>query len=374
MSAGDFDPATQIDTLTEWLDNLTPGPTLEAQTKLQGVIHAILTAIALQWDATGSTKWYQDPAAATIGNFSIKQAGDKPLAYPSRVTPGTNDFTIPAGPDLPGVLIDAAKLVGGSGIIAVGASSTQDGAYVAATEANFTTAGTLGVGLSTAVDIDGRVVNLAVLLDAATNDPVLDAGTQVYGLVQSQVGVADGTAVAAAASENLQLSFAKFDPGTDALVAVDLPAGSYHFGLTIQRAFRSLALGALMGGAVLPDVIDPGADIPRQPCREFAVIGPGPGNQGPASQDPMDIQTGAFVTAGAGATQTDATFGTTNMPASAADFVNDDRYEFRRNGKVLSKGANFASGKEVFYVSTVPPRVGFRDNLRIGDNLYVKTA
>jgi hypothetical protein len=335
----------QVRSSRSYLDNLAAGSGLEtpAGLSLEENLNAVRSQLKRIMDPVGATKWYQDMAAAGFDSFGLKQIHDKAFVFRSPITPGTNDFTL--GASASGVLVDASLLVGGSGVIAVGPSSSTEGGYVAADEANFTVAGTLGVGLSTAKDGDGVLLNKVDVIDDATNEPPSDGGVTVMGLLQTVTGTGDGSAVAAAASENLQISFFKIDPGTDLITAVSLPAGTYHFGLPRQRSLYTLARGAIMSGVdALPDAIGPSTADLRLPFRHFDLVG------AIAALDPLNIQTGVFTTAGAQTVF--ASFGTPILPATGAAFRDDSRVKVWRNGNLQSKGAVAGDSKDIHWIST----------------------
>jgi len=251
-------------------------------------------------------------------------------------------------------------VAGGAGVIAVGPSSVTNNAYVAATEANFTIAGTLGVGLSVAASSQAVTLNEVDILVAGTNDPPLDAGTRVFGLLQALSGTADGTAIAGGGSQNLQISFVKINPNTDVLVAVTLPAGLYQFQLPYQQSFYGLDRGAFLSGGQLPDIIDSGSGTSRLPFRQFNITA------GPAAAgDPLNVQTGAFTTAGAQTVF--ASYGTPVMPPTSAQFRDDSRAKIWRNGVLQAKGA----AEDVIWVSAT--QVSFTKTVKTGDRIQIES-
>jgi len=357
---GELDQETQVRNSDVYDDTIAAGSGLESPAAanqnirfdLNALRSRILDIIDPQSQA-GTADWFVDLASA-LDNFGLRQIHDKKFVF---ILPfdANNAFTL--GALLGGVLVSSAMVAGAAGIIAVGPASIQNAAYVAADEANFTVAGTLGIGLSQAASAAGAVLNEVSIFVDGTNDPPLDGGSRVFGLLQVINGTSDGTAIAAAASENLQISFVKVDPGTDAIVAVSLPAATYQFRLPFQQCFYDLDPGALLGG-VLPDVIDPGSTIPRRPFRHIDVT------SGPASTgDPLNIQTGAFTTAGAQTVF--ASFGTPILPATAAQFRDDERVVIIRNGNTQSKGA----GKDVQYVSTT--QISFAKTVKPNDEIVI---
>lgn len=360
---GKLQQETQIHNSCVYDDTVASGSGMEspvgADQNIQFDLNSIRSQLRRVIDAVGVDASTDDWFDAPLNNFGLRQVHDKKFVFRSPITPGTTDFTL--GASAAGVLVDASLLVGGAGTIAVGPSSTNEGGYVAADEANFTVAGALGVGLSTALDSDGILLNKVDLIDAATNEAPSDGGVSVFGLLHVVTGTADGTSVAAAASENIQISFVKIDATTDAITSVSLPAGSYSFGLPRQRCFFSLTRGAIISGVDgLPDAIGPESTAFRLPHRHIDVTG-----TLPAANDPLNIQTGVFTTAGA---QTIfSTFGTPALPSTANDFRDDTRVKVFRNGNLQSKGV----GKEVQWVSTT--QLSFAVALKAGDEIYIES-
>jgi hypothetical protein len=258
-----------------------------------------------------------------------------------------------------GVLVSSAMVAGGSGVIAVGPSSVTNNAYVAATEANFTLAGTLGVGLSVAASSQAVTLNEVDIVVAGTNDPPLDAGTRVFGLLQVVTGTSDGAVINASPSQNLQISFVKISPNSDLLVAVTLPAGLYQFQLPYQQSFYGLDRGAFLSGGQLPDIIDGGSGTTRLPYRQFNVITAAP------AAAVLNVQTGGFTPSGA--TTTFASFGTPVMPPSAAQFRDDSRCKIWRNGVLQAKGP----AEDVTWVSAT--QVSFVKSIKVNDRIQIES-
>jgi len=258
-----------------------------------------------------------------------------------------------------GVLVSAALVAGGAGVIAVGPSSTQNNAYLAATEGNFTIAGTLGVGVTTAASPAAVTLNEVDILVAGTNDPPLDAGTRVFGLLQALSGTADGTAIAGGGSQNLQISFVKIEPNSDVLTLVTLPAGNYQFQLPYQQSFYGLDRGALLSGGQLPDIIDNGSGTTRLPFRQFNITADA------GAGETFNVQTGVF--SGTGTSTVFASFGTPVMPPTAAQFRDDSRAKVWRNGVLQAKGA----GEDITWVS--PTQISFTAKVKAGDRIQVES-
>lgn len=316
-------------------DTVAAGPTMETPADLTSTadLDSLRSQVNRLYDGSGTGDWYQDIAAAGFDSFGIKQIHDKKLFYVDPFDTSVQQFTLGAG--ALGILISNALVSRTPKTIAVGPSSTDTGGVAAALEANFTTAGTLGVGLTTSVDSGGILLNKIDIINDATNEAPTDNDDVVFGLVQAVAGTSDGTAIAAAASENLQISFVKIDAATNALTAVTLPDGTYNFNLRRCSNLFSLPAGALVSpNAALPDAIDPDNAAARLPWREYSISAPGP-ILGPAASDPVNVTSGVFTTAGAQTSQ--STFGTPALPATAAEFRDDNRVKIWRNGVLQSK-------------------------------------
>ena len=317
------------------------------QTQLQaslydGVVGLVTNDLTLTNNVPGNVTDVADGSAATGFTFGTDVQGTDTTAS--------------------GILVDSAKLVGGAGTIAVGAGSTDEGGYIAADEANFTVAGTLGVGLSQAADGDSILLNRVDIINHVTNETVEDAGSMIFGLLQTITGTGDGTSVAAAASENLQISFVKIAPGSDVTEAVTLPSGKYHFGLMRQRCFYSLPKGGLISGVQsLPDSITQSTDgtAVRLPFRHFDVTA------NAAASESFNIQTGVF--SGTGTSTVFASYGTPTLPTTANEFRDDSRVKIWRNGNLQSKGA----GKDVQWVSTT--QLSFSKKVKNGDEIVIES-
>jgi hypothetical protein len=357
-----LDQETQIRNSDVYDDTLAAGAGLETPVATDANILWDLNALRSQLRRVidpqalvGTADWYVSVATA-LDNFGLRQIHDKKFVF--KMPRDTNNaFTLGAG--AMGRLVSSAMVAGGAGIIAVGPSSGQNNAYLAATEANFTIAGTLGVGLSVAASSQAVVLNEVDIFVGTTNDPPLDGGARVFGLLQVLTGTADGTAIAAAASENLQISFVKIDPTTDAVIAVTLPAATYQFQLPFQQSFYGLDRGAFLSGGMLPDIIDPGSTVARLPWRQFNVTADA------AAAETFNVQTGVF--SGTGTTTTFSSFGTPVTPSTAVEFRDDARCKIWRNGVLQAKGA----GEDVTWVSTT--QVSFTDKVKTGDRIQIES-
>ena len=365
-----MDQETQVHsarTAAEYVDTQGAGAGMETPADvnkhLLWDLNNLRSQVARIMDPATPADWFNDMAAAGFDSFGLKQIHDKKLAFDTGVRPGTSDFTLSGTPG--GVLVDATLLPSGSPKVAVGPSSAEDGGYIAADEANFTVVGTLGVGLSQAADAAGIILNRVAIVDDATNAaPQTGGGEDIFGLLQVINGAADGVAVAAAASENLQISFAFIDPATDVITATTLPAGDYHFATRRLASFFNVPVGLVLGGAGLPEIVDPAAVVTKLPFREIDITG-----TLPAADDPMTVTTGTFVTAGAQTVF--SSFGTPALPATGAAFRDDPRVKIWLNGQKMSKGASGADNRDVYFVSAT--QFSFEDKLKNGDVVHLES-
>jgi hypothetical protein len=354
VSGGGVDPAPTAPGGVIFTGIMVAFVTGSTANAIASAIQAAIAASAAQVTASVTTNVVTITNTIPSSVTDVAAGAAAPVGFTYLVTTqGTNTGAM-------GKLVSSAMVAGGSGVIAVGPSAVTNNAYMAAAEANFTIAGTLGVGLSVAASSQAVTLNEVDIVIAGTNDPPLDAGTRVFGLLQVLTGTADGAAIAGPGSENLQLSFVKIHPNTDLLVAVTLPAGLYQFQLPYQQCFYGLDRGAFLSGGQLPDIIDNGSGVTRLPFRQFNITA-GPA----AANDPLNVQTGAFVTAGAQTVF--ASFGTPVMPSTADQFRDDSRAKIWRNGVLQAKG----TGEDVTWVSTT--QIAFTKTIKNGDRIQIES-
>lgn len=205
-------------------------------------------------DDTGELRVALPPIWITYaGSFS----GGKSFAQRVAHSVGVTEFTLGAPADV--VAVDDTMLPGATPIIALGGdASLAEGGYVAVIEPNFVVAGTPVAGLTTE-SVDNVEVNGVDVFNLATGEEIETVdGSLVFGLLQAldDVSSVDGVAVAAAAAENLQISFVYWDKSTPSvLTSYTLPTGSYGFRVAANHNFLSLSYSALLaGGDLLPDL------------------------------------------------------------------------------------------------------------------------
>lgn len=330
---------TQVRSSDTYDDTLAAGAGLEtpANTSLEEDLNALRSQARRTNNASVGGNWYD----AVLDSFDLRAIHDKMLAFRAPLIGGAQ-FTLAGGP-LQGVLVDATMFAGSQ--LAVGASSVTNGGYLAADAGgDFTVAGTLGT-LNTAniLDAAGVLLNRVRIVDAATNEVPKTVGDEdIFGLLQVVQGTGDGTAIGGIGTENTRLSFAFYDAGTDALTLTTLPDGDYQFFPVRQFNFFSLNRGSLISD-IPPEVVDPSQTPIRLPWREYVIV-----PNFISAGDPVNVTTGVFT--GAGAQTNTSSFGTPALPATGAQYRDDNRVKVWRNGQLQQK--NDVAGADVYWIST----------------------
>jgi len=348
---------TQVRSSDTYDDSLAAGPGLEtpAGTSLEEDLNALRAQIRRVNNASVAGNWYD----AVLDSFDLRAIHDKMQAMRAPRFSGA-DFTL--GSTIGGVLLDATMFLGN--LLAVGASSTTNGGYIAADAgAGFTVAGTLGtLNANSAVDTAGVLLNRVRIIDADTNEvPKTLNDEDIFGLLQVVQGTADGTSITGAGSENTRLSFAYIDRTTDVVTLTTLPAADYQFFPARQFNFFSLSRGALLSD-MPPDIVDPSQTPIRLPWREYLIT-----STSITAGDPFNVTTGTFT--GAGAQTSNSSFGTPALPATGAEFRDDNRAKFWRNGQLQQKSAT--AGADVYWISTT--QAAFNVKLRKNDIIAWET-
>jgi len=226
------------------------------------------------------------------------------------------------------VLINSALV---SGNLAVGTATEEtDGGTMAAE-----LVGAVGTAATTSIaDSIGNVLNLCDIRDATTHDPILDGSNRkVFALFQSANGVADGTAIGAAASENCQISFVIVDAtGAFALTSVN---GTIELASPKVYAERHLPTIYKEGMWVESEVLDPSAIAPL--IRSYIVTAKY------AKDEVITVSTGA---GGVSGTSTPSGDTIASLGASAAIF------NASTTTHVYLNGARALKGTEVTWLST----------------------
>lgn len=170
---------------------------------------------------------------------------------------GLNTIAIASAGDIFDIL-GTGELPGNT-TAAVGAVTTL-GTVVADGSAAFGTHQLLEVAGETAIS----PYNLVEIVDAATRDPILDAGDKIYGLLQSETA-ADGHTITDATTTRVQISFVKINGAGNDLIAITAGAmngQSYDYCYVEQKRYEDLSKGAFLRGASID--VPAGTTVTRQ--------------------------------------------------------------------------------------------------------------
>lgn len=161
---------------------------------------------------------------------------------------------------------------------ALGAVTTLGTVLVSAT--SFLTASLDALSGSTAISPK----NFVEVVDGTTRDPILDGADRIYGLLQGESGISDGTTITDTTTTRVQVSFVKISSTGDGLVTIDgdaLGGQDVNLCFTERKALADLTEQDFLRGAIV-DV--PGAGtVDRQVAYD---------NQGTV---PVDVTTNAIL-------------------------------------------------------------------------------
>jgi hypothetical protein len=242
-------------------------------------------------------------------------------------------------------LIAAAVM---SGKICKGSTGVSSGGYIAAA-----LAGAVGTAATTNItDSLGNVLNAVEVRDASTHEVLKEGNRDIFGLIQCSSTVTDGDAIAAAASENLQISLVYYSESGVITLATALTA-AIEFQANKMITRRNLPTIFKEGGAGGVAITDSELKLSR---REFVV--------GTAfiANEVITIATGAGASSGASTPTGD----TLTLNASEALMNADRTCKVERNGVNQFKG----SGKDVVWDSTTT--FHFVEPLYIGDTFAIE--
>jgi hypothetical protein len=113
--------------------------------------------------------------------------------------------------------------------------------------------------------------NLCAIFDGATRDPILSGGSTIWGLLQSESGISDGTTITLATTTRVQLSFVIVNGTGDDLIAcpaVDIQGKSINYCSREQVRFEDLTRSDFLKGAIIDT--PGGSTVDRQRWRHFA--------------------------------------------------------------------------------------------------------
>jgi len=215
---------TQINNSTVYDDTLTMSAA-ETSTNLEEDLNYLRTQLKT---FLGKTNWFD----ALSDNFTLTAIHDKRLLYWIQKT---DDVAVPATQNY--VLLTGATKP--SHNIAIGA--TAMGAIVSQL------AGAIGANDLTVAANNGNVLQLR---NAATNQPILTGGNEVYGLLQVGVNAMDGNPFGDTFSEDqAQISFIYFDPVTGNVIPCpvsDIKDKTIKYAYRVRTDFNGLPEDAYM--------------------------------------------------------------------------------------------------------------------------------
>jgi hypothetical protein len=105
--------------------------------------------------------------------------------------------------------------------------------------------------------------NLVEIVDASTRDPILDGGAKIYGLLQGESGLTDGTTITDTTTTRVQISFVKVVSGALQLVTAGAMDGINFDYCSVERVgLDDLNEQDFLGGATVD--LPAGATVTRQ--------------------------------------------------------------------------------------------------------------
>lgn len=203
-------------------------------------------------------------------------------------------------------------------------------------------AGAVGSGATTSYNDNlGNILNLVLIRDASTHDPILSAdGRTVFGLVQCASGTADGTAVGANGAENTQLSFVYI--AADGTLTLETVTATIEF--QVNKLYKEGQQPDIMlvGGNQEPIIVEP---VTMEPdVRKFIVTAAF------AANEVLTLTTGAGAATGTSTASGD----TVVLSTSAALFNADNRIRVRLNGLQLIRGTDVVwDSTNSFHISII---------------------
>lgn len=237
------------------------------------------------------------------------------------------------------------------GTLAVGIASVTSGGVVVAS-----LVGAVGTGAITTIsDSFGNLLNLVTIRDATTHDPITvgsgSSAREVFGLLQSSNGVADGASIGGVGSENLQISFVYITSG--GVITLTPVTATVEF--TIAKLYQERNTPTIYkeNGSRDTDILSTNIN---PIVRKFEVTTTFPANA------VITLTTGAGSPSGASTASGD----TVALPATNTEFYNDNLNRVRLNGVQQFKG----SGKDVVWDST--NSLHFLVQLDVGDVIEVE--
>jgi hypothetical protein len=233
-------------------------------------------------------------AATTANGFVSAAAGVGDTMVVTAIKSGSFGNTIASTETLANGSWGAATLAGGSGgdvkilaagqlpsnlTAAVGAVTTR-GTVVAAHPGTFGVASLAEVSGSTAISPK----SIVEVVSADTRDPILSGGRVIYGLLQGESGLTDGTTITDTTTTRVQVTFVRINAEGNDLETIDgadLGGQDVNFAFTERKALEDLNEQDFLRGAVV--------DVPASTTVTRQI---GYDNQGTV---PVDLTTNATL-------------------------------------------------------------------------------
>ena len=214
-----------------------------------------------------------------------------------------------------------------TGVISKGTASVTSGGVVAAA-----LAGTVGTAATTTIsDTLGNIANIVPIRNASTHDPILASGFEVFGLIQCSSTVTDGDAIAAAASENLQISFVYI--AANGTVTLTTVTATIEFALNVMLTEANSPVYEVFNGSARPDIVEPGAAATVQKVAKYEVT------TAFVANEVITLTTGAGGTAGI--TTASGDYAGVTLGASSNAFRDNNTVEILENGVEQVKTVDF---------------------------------
>lgn len=281
------DQENQIHSSDSYLSNIAPGATMESNAaNLLNDLNAVRSQLALMKVSDQSGNWYDDLTAPSTftGEGEAKRGVDEinqdlhdiERKRVLRNVHSLVDVTVGAGNNF--VILGAGELPSQT-TAAVGAVTTL-GTVVASHGGTFGTHALSEVAGPTTIS----PLNLMIIVDGASRDPILSSGRQIYGLLQGESGVTDGATITTTTTTRVQISFVRINAAGDDLEAcpvADIENAVINYTTRERVGLDDLNEYDFLSGAIVD--VPAGSTVTRQVAYD---------NQGAT---PVDLTTNAIL-------------------------------------------------------------------------------
>ncbi len=261
----DLQLGTTLDSIVGFVDNTGPAATMEsAAAHVADDLNNMRSILSLLKISDQSGNWYDDLVAPTALEAGVKRGIDENndalhLVEKKRVLTcvwGLKTIAIASAGDTFDIL--------GSGEIP---SQTQARVGITTGLGTVVSDESGGFGAASLSEVAGITAispkNLVQIVDAASRDPLLDAGDKIYGLLQGETGT-DFT-IGISTPNRVQISFVKINGTGDDLIAITsgaMDGESYDYCYVERVRFEDLNEGNFLGGANID--VPAGSTVTRQ--------------------------------------------------------------------------------------------------------------